>query len=210
MSFCDTVFNCKDLLVNIFEFFDIKEIKTLRLVNKSFYLASDKYKEELKFFCEKCEDGYIDHESYFEYIKLNDIHKKIYEEYIRDVIIKEFGQYLCKCCRPTCCNCLSVKNRKNLKYNTDVLSYWYGSNICKGGCQKKCDKCNKRIKNKYCRHFPKNFMNEDFLSLETSKYFLEDKMKKKDDKEFVLSIIEENDVVCEKCLSDYHIYGNEY
>jgi hypothetical protein len=210
---CDTVFNCKDLLVNIFEFFDIKEIKILRLVNKSFYLASDKYREELKFFCEKCEDWYIDYESYFEYTRLNDIHKRIYEEYIRDVIIKEFDKYLCKCCRSRCSNCLTVKNRRNLKYNTNELSYWYGNYVCRGGCEKKCDKCNKQIKNKLCRHFPKYEIHEDFLSIETSKDFLEDRIKnskEKKDKSFVLSMIEENDVVCEKCLRNYNIYGNEY
>ena len=218
MSFLDyhrssliTVFNCKDLIVNIFDFLELKDIKTIRTTNKIFYLASNKYKDEFKFWCNKCEEGgYIDYESYYEYRKFNDIHKNIYKEYIRDVIIKEFDEYLCKCCRSKCSNCLTIKNKKNLKYNTDELSYWYGNYVCREGCKKKCDKCNKQIKNKVCRHFDKGIMFEPFLSIGTQSNFLEDINIKGNDKEYVLSMVNECNVVCEKCLRNYHIYGNEY
>ena len=106
----------------LFDFLELKDIKIIRTTNKIFYLAANKYKDEFKFWCNRCEEGgYIDYESYYEYRRFNDIHKKIYKEYIRDVIIKEFDEYLCRCCRSKCSNCLTIKNRKNLKYKNIMI-----------------------------------------------------------------------------------------
>ena len=53
-------------------------------------------------------------------------------------------------------------------------------------------------------------MFEPFLSIGTQSNFLEDINIKGNDKEYVLSMVNECNVVCEKCLRNYHIYGNEY
>lgn len=55
------------------------------------------------------------------------------------------GDYICLFCRTMCYRCTNYKNKMKLIIEYDQYSFVYGLPVCKFGCEKKCDKCYKRI-----------------------------------------------------------------
>jgi len=157
MSYATKFFEISDLLSHVYMFLDLKEIYSISYMSKTCHKASKKYKNMFRFICcmKNCNlpSPSFDKLLYKNYTCSSFDIQQIYNEKLKE-LCKELkddlpanlsGDYICLFCRTMCYRCNSYKNKMNLIIEYDQYSFVYGLPVCKFGCEKKCDKCYKRI-----------------------------------------------------------------